>query len=300
MRVRYTNFVDVDAIVADDVQFQEFEYLTDQTIPDEWFSYAWDVFKDGIDWSRSGCDFNKDEDKERWNRNYLNYLNNFPKTRTLPKKFFKQWGPVISNLQLGRRYKSIDNPKTYLHTNYAKRQKTRKQPRDNMPKGNLEELALMHSYNIKPTVDIVHWKNTYSDKNIINQLDLKVRERFNIDDSLPTTCYFTPTLPAYWETGYPTHSNKYEEEDKSIRKKRKHDEQVKAWGKCYVKELEYTEVDNNTRMSFDGCDWQSYEIELVKPVHNEVYELIRDYTLFNDSDYHALMREIVTLTETYV
>ena len=300
MRVRYTDFVDVDAIVADDVQFQEFEYLTDQTIPDEWFSYAWDVFKDGIDWSRSGCDFNKDEDKERWNENYLNYLNNFPKTRTLPKKFFKQWGPVISNLQLGRRYKSIDNPKTYLHTNYAKRQKTRKQPRDNMPKGNLEELALMHSYNIKPTVDIVHWKNTYSDKNIINQLDLKVRERFNIDDSLPTTCYFTPTLPAYWETGYPTHSNKYEEEDKSIRKKRKHDEQVKAWGKCYVKELEYTEVDNNTRMSFDGCDWQSYEIELVKPVHNEVYELIRDYTLFNDSDYHALMREIVTLTETYV
>ena len=300
MRVRYTDFVDVDAIVADDVQFQEFEYLTDQTIPDEWFSYAWDVFKDGIDWSRSGCDFNKDEDKERWNENYLNYLNNFPKTRTLPKKFFKQWGPVISNLQLGKRYKSIDNPKTYLHTNYAKRQKTRKQPRDNMPKGNLEELALMHSYNIKPTVDIVHWKNTYSDKNIINQLDLKVRERFNIDDSLPTTCYFTPTLPAYWETGYPTHSNKYEEEDKSIRKKRKHDEQVKAWGKCYVKELEYTEVDNNTRMSFDGCDWQSYEIELVKPVHNEVYELIRDYTLFNDSDYHALMREIVTLTETYV
>ena len=298
MRVRYTHFVDVD--IDANVQFQEFEYLTDQTIPDEWFSYAWDVFKDGIDWSRSGCDFNKDEDKERWNRNYLNYLNNFPKTRTLPKKFFKQWGPVISNLQLGRRYKSIDNPKTYLHTNYAKRQKTRKQPRDNMPKGNLEELALMHSYNIKPTVDIVHWKNTYSDKNIINQLDLKVRERFNIDDSLPTTCYFTPTLPAYWETGYPTHSNKYEEEDKSIRKKRKHDEQVKAWGKCYVKELEYTEVDNNTRMSFDGCDWQSYEIELVKPVHNEVYELIRDYTLFNDSDYHALMREIVTLTETYV
>ena len=300
MRVRYTDFVDVDAQVADDVQFQEFEYLTDQTIPDEWFSYAWDVFKDGIDWSRSGCDFNKDEDKERWNENYLNYLNNFPKTRTLPKKFFKQWGPIISNLQLGRRYKSIDNLQTYLHTNYAKRQKTRKQPRDNMPKGNLEELALMHSYNIKPTVDIVHWKNTYSDKNIINQLDLKVRERFNIDDSLPTTCYFTPTLPAYWETGYPTHSNKYEEEDKSIRKKRKHDEQVKAWGKCYVKELEYTEVDNNTRMSFDGCDWQSYEIELVKPVHNEVYELIRDYTLFNDSDYHALIREIVTLTETYV
>ena len=300
MRVRYTDFVDVDAIVADDVQFQEFEYLTDQTIPDEWFSYAWDVFKDGIDWSRSGCDFNKDEDKERWNRNYLNYLNNFPKTRTLPKKFFKQWGPVISNLQLGRRYKSIDNPKTYLHTNYAKRQKTRKQPRDNMPKGNLEELALMHSYNIKPTVDIVHWKNTYSDKNIINQLDLKVRERFNIDDSLPTTCYYTPTLPAYWETSYPTFSNEYGEEDKVLRKKYKHDEQVKTWNKCYVKELEYTEVDNNTRMSFDGCDWQSYEIELVKPVHNEVYELIRDYTLFNDSDYHALMREIVTLTETYV
>ena len=298
MRVRYTNFVDVD--IDANVQFQEFEYLTDQTIPDEWFSYAWNVFKDGVDWTRAGCDFQKDSDVERWKKNYDNYVNNFPTTRTLPKHFFKLWGPVISNLQLGKRYKQIDNLQTYLHTNYAKRPKTKSQSRDNMPKGNLEELALMHSYNIKPTVDIVHWKNTYSDKTIINELDLKVRERFNVDDSLPTTCYFTPTLPAYWETGYPTHSNKYEEEDKNIRKKRKHDEQVKTWGKCYVKELEYTEVDNNTRMSFDGCDWQSYEIELVKPVHNEVYELIRDYTLFNDSDYHALMREIVTLTETYV
>ena len=169
-----------------------------------------------------------------------------------------------------------------------------------MPKGNLEELALMHVYDIKPTVDIVHWKNTYSDKSVINQLDLKVRERFNIEESLPTTCYYTPTLPAYWETSYPTFSNEYGEEDKVLRKKYKHDEQVKTWNKCYVKELEYTEVDNNTRMSFDGCDWQSYEIELVKPVHNEVYELIRDYTLFNDSDYQALMKEIVTLTETYV
>ena len=67
MRVRYTDFVDVD--IDANVQFQEFEYLTDQTIPDEWFSYAWNVFKDGVDWSRSGCDFNKDEDKsEKWTK----------------------------------------------------------------------------------------------------------------------------------------------------------------------------------------------------------------------------------------
>ena len=296
MRVRYTNFVDVDIDV--NVQFQEFEYLTDQTIPDEWFTYAWNVFKDGIDWTRSGCDFNKDEDKEKWNKNYYAYVNNFPKTRTIPKRFFKHWGPVISNLQLGKRHKSIDNPKTYLHTNYTKRQKTRKQPRDLMPKGNLEELALMHSYNIKPTVDIVHWKNTYSDKSVINQLDLKVRERFNIDESLPTTCYYTPTLPAYWETSYPTFSNEYGEEDKDLRKKYKHDEQVKTWNKCYVKELEYTEEDNNLVKSFDGCDWVSYDIEQYSDVHSKVYELIRDYSLFNDSDYHALIREIVTLTET--
>ena len=296
MRVRYTNFVDVD--IDANVQFQEFEYLTDQTIPDEWFSYAWDVFKDGIDWTRAGCDFNKDQDKEKWNQNYLTYINEFPKTRTIPKRFFKLWGPLISNLQLGKRYKSIDNLQTYLHTNYAKRPKTKSQSRDNMPKGNLEELALMHSYNIKPTVDIVHWKNTYSDKTIINELDVKVRERFNIDDSLPTTCYYTPTLPAYWETGYPTHSNKYEEEDKSIRSKRKHDAQLKTWNKCYVKELEYTEEDNNLVKSFDGCDWVSYEIEQYSDVHSKIYELVKDYTLFNDSDYHALIREIVTLTET--
>ena len=107
-------------------------------------------------------------------------------------------------------------------------------------------------------------------------------------------------MPAYWETSYPTFSNEYGEEDKVLRKKYKHDEQVKTWNKCYVKELEYVEVDNNTRMSFDGCDWVSYEIEQLQPVHNEVYELIRDYTLFNDSDYQALMKEIVTLTETYV
>ena len=298
MRVRYTHFVDVD--IDANVQFQEFEYLTDQTIPDEWFSYAWNVFKDGVDWTRAGCDFQKDSDVERWKKNYDNYVNNFPTTRTLPKHFFKLWGPVISNLQLGKRYKQINNLPTYLHTNYAKRPKTKSQSRDNMPKGNLEELALMHSYNIKPTVDIVHWKNTYSDKSIINQLDLKVRERFNIDDSLPTTCYYTPTLPAYWETSYPTFSNEYGEEDKVLRKKYKHDEQVKTWNKCYVKELEYVEVDNNTRMSFDGCDWVSYEIEQLQPVHSEVYELIRDYTLFSDSDYQALMKEIVTLTETYV
>ena len=298
MRVRYTNFVDVD--IDANVQFQEFEYLTDQTIPDEWFSYAWNVFKDGIDWTRAGCDFNKDSDVERWKKNYDNYVNNFPTTRTLPKHFFKLWGPVISNLQLGKRYKQINNLPTYLHTNYAKRPKTKSQSRDNMPKGNLEELALMHVYNIKPTVDIVHWKNTYSDKTIINELDVKVRERFNIDESLPTTCYYTPTLPAYWETSYPTFSNEYGEEDKVLRKKYKHDEQVKTWNKCYVKELEYVEVDNNTRMSFDGCDWVSYEIEQLQPVHNEVYELIRDYSLFNDSDYQALMKEIVTLTETYV
>ena len=146
MRVRYTNFVDVD--IDANVQFQEFEYLTDQTIPDEWFSYAWNVFKDGVDWSRSGCDFNKDDDADKWRKNYSDYINNFPKTRTIPKRFFKHFGPVISNLQLGRRYKSIDNLQTYLHTNYTKRQKTRKQPRDNMPKGNLEELALMHVYNL--------------------------------------------------------------------------------------------------------------------------------------------------------
>ena len=298
MRVRYTDFVDVD--IDANVQFQEFEYLTDQTIPDEWFSYAWNVFKDGVDWSRSGCDFNKDDDADKWRKNYSDYINNFPKTRTIPKRFFKHFGPVISNLQLGRRYKQIDNLQTYLHTNYTKRQKTRKQPRDNFPKGNLEELALMHVYDIKPTVDIVHWKNSYSDKSVINQLDLKVRERFNIDESLPTTCYYTPTLPAYWETSYPTFSNEYGEEDKVLRKKYKHDEQVKTWNKCYVKELEYTEVDNNTRMSFDGCDWVSYEIEQYQPVHSKVYELIEDYTLENDTDYHALMKEIVTLTETYV
>ena len=34
-------------------------------------------------------------------------------------------------------------------------------------------------------------------------------------------------------------------------------------------------------MSFDGCDW-GYEIEQLQPVHSEVYELIRDYTLFSD------------------
>ena len=43
MRVRYTNFVDVD--IDANVQFQEFEYLTDQTIPEEWFTYAWNVFQ---------------------------------------------------------------------------------------------------------------------------------------------------------------------------------------------------------------------------------------------------------------
>ena len=68
MRVRYTDFVDVD--IDANVQFQEFEYLTDQTIPDEWFSYAWNVFKDGVDWSRSGCDFNKDDDADKWRKNY--------------------------------------------------------------------------------------------------------------------------------------------------------------------------------------------------------------------------------------
>jgi hypothetical protein len=294
MRVRYTNFVDVD--IDANVQFQEFEYLTDQTIPDEWFSYAWNVFKDGIDWTRSGCDFNKDLDAEKWTKNYNNYVNNFPKTRTLPKHFFKYWGPLISNLQLGRRYKSIDNLQTYLHTNFAKRPKTKSQSRDNMPKGNLEELALMHSYNIKPTVDIVHWKNTYSDKTIINELDVKVRERFNIDESLPTTCYYTPTMPAYYSSSYPTHS--IADGEKNTNSKKKHDAQLKTWNQCYIKELEYTEVDNNTRMSFDGCDWVSFEIEQYSDVHSKVYELVKDYTLFNDSDYHALIREIVTLTET--
>ena len=294
MRVRYTNFVDVD--IDANVQFQEFEYLTDQTIPDEWFSYAWNVFKDGIDWTRAGCDFNKDSDVERWKKNYDNYVNNFPTTRTLPKHFFKLWGPVISNLQLGKRYKQINNLQTYLHTNYAKRPKTKSQSRDNMPKGNLEELALMHTYNIKPTVDIVHWKNTYSDKSVINQLDLKVRERFNIDDSLPTTCYYTPTLPAYDVSSYPTHSLDVSEKNRNSKKK--HDAQLKTWNQCYIKELEYTEVDNNTRMSFDGCDWVSFEIEQYSDVHSQVYELVRDYTLESDSDYHALIREIVTLTET--
>jgi hypothetical protein len=294
MRVRYTNFVDVD--IDANVQFQEFEYLTNQTIPDEWFDYAWNVFKDGVDWTRSGCDFNKDLDSEKWTKNYNNYVNNFPKTRTLPKHFFKYWGPLISNLQLGKRYKQIDNLPTYLHTNYAKRPKTKSQSRDNLPKGNLEELALMHSYNIKPTVDIVHWKNTYSDKSIINQLDLKVRERFNIDDSLPTTCYYTPTMPAYYSSSYPTHS--IADGEKNTNSKKKHDAQLKTWNQCYIKELEYTEEDNNTRMSFDGCDWVSFEIEQYSDVHSKVYELVKDYTLFNDSDYHALMREIVTLTET--
>ena len=294
MRVRYTNFVDVD--IDANIQFQEFEYLTDQTIPDEWFSYAWNVFKDGVDWTRSGCDFNKDLDSEKWTKNYNNYVNNFPKTRTLPKHFFKYWGPLISNLQLGKRYKQIDNLPTYLHTNYAKRPKTKTQQRNHLPKGNLEELALMHSYNIKPTVDIVHWKNTYSDKNIINELDVKVRERFNIDNSLPTTCYYTPTMPAYYSSSYPTHS--IADGEKNANSKKKHDAQLKTWNQCYIKELEYTEVDNNTRMSFDGCDWVSFEIEQYSDVHSKVYELVKDYTLFNDSDYHALMREIVTLTET--
>ena len=294
MRVRYTNFVDVD--IDANVQFQESEYLTDQTIPDEWFSYAWNVFKDGVDWTRAGCDFNKDSDVERWKKNYDNYVNNFPTTRTLPKHFFKYWGPVISNLQLGKRYKQINNLPTYLHTNYAKRPKTKSQSRDNMPKGNLEELALMHSYNIKPTVDIVHWKNTYSDKSIINQLDLKVRERFNIDDSLPTTCYYTPSMPAYDVSSYPTHS--LDSTEKNRNSKKKHDAQLKTWNQCYIKELEYTEEDNTTRMSFDGCDWVSFEIEQYSDVHSQVYELIRDYTLESDSDYHALIREIVTLTET--
>ena len=294
MRVRYTNFVDVD--IDANVQFQEFEYLTDQTIPDEWFDYAWNVFKDGIDWTRSGCDFNKDLDAEKWTKNYNNYVNNFPKTRTLPKHFFKYWGPLISNLQLGKRYKQIDNLPTYLHTNFAKRPKTKSQSRDNMPKGNLEELALMHSYNIKPTVDIVHWKNTYSDKTIINELDVKVRERFNIDDSLPTTCYYTPTMPAYYSSSYPTHS--IADGEKNANSKKKHNAQIKTWNQCYIKELEYTEVDNNTRMSFDGCDWVSFEIEQYSDVHSKVYELVKDYTLFNDSDYQALMKEIVTLTET--
>ena len=294
MRVRYTHFVDVDIDV--NVQFQEFEYLTDVTIPEDWFHYAWNVFKDGIDWTRSGCDFNKDSDVERWKKNYNNYVNNFPTTRTLPKHFFKLWGPVISNLQLGKRYKQINNLPTYLHTNYAKRPKTKSQSRDNMPKGNLEELALMHSYNIKPTVDIVHWKNTYSDKSVINQLDLKVRERFNIDESLPTTCYYTPTLPAYDVSSYPTHS--LDSTEKNRNSKKKHDAQLKTWNQCYIKELEYTEEDNNTRMSFDGCDWVSFEIEQYSDVHSQVYELVRDYTLESDSDYHALIREIVTLTET--
>ena len=290
MRVRYTNFVDVD--IDSNVQFQEFEYLTDQTIPDEWFSYAWNVFKDGVNWTRA----HKDLNVEKWTKSYNNYVNNFPTTRTLPKHFFKLWGPVISNLQLGKRYKSIDNLPTYLHTNYAKRPKTKTQQRNHLPKGNLEELALMHSYNIKPTVDIVHWKNTYSDKSIINQLDLKVRERFNIDDSLPTTCYYTPTLPAYYSSSYPTHS--ITDGEKNTNSKKKHDAQLKTWNQCYIKELEYTEEDNTTRMSFDGCDWVSFEIEQYSDVHSKVYELVKDYTLFNDSDYHALMREIVTLTET--
>ena len=65
-----------------------------------------------------------------------------------------------------------------------------------------------------------------------------------------------------------------------------------------MKELEYTEEDNNLVKSFDGCDWVSYDIEQYSDVHSKVYELIRDYSLFNDSDYHALIREIVTLTET--
>ena len=130
MRVRYTDFVDVD--IDANVQFQEFEYLTDQTIPDEWFSYAWDVFKDGIDWTRAGCDFNKDLDAEKWTKNYNNYVNNFPKTRTLPKHFFKYWGPLISNLQLGKRYKQIDNLPTYLHTNFAKRPKTKMSAKESL------------------------------------------------------------------------------------------------------------------------------------------------------------------------
>ena len=284
MRVRYTDFVN-DVNIDDDVQFQEFEYHTDQTIPDEWFDYAWNVFKDGIDWTRSGCDYNKDIDAEKWRNNYNNYINNFPKTRTLPKHFFKYWAPLISNLQLGKRYKQIDNLPTYLHTNFTKRPKTKVQSRDNMPKGNLEELALMHSYNIKPTVDVVNWKNTYSDKSVIHQLDVKVRERFNIDDSLSTTCYYTPTMPAYYYT------------NKDLKK---HEQQVKTWNRCYVKELEYTEVDNNTRMSFDGCDWVSFEIEQYSDIHNEIFELVRDYTLVDDSDYHALIKEIVTLTETCI
>ena len=28
-------------------------------------------------------------------------------------------------------------------------------------------------------------------------------------------------------------------------------------------------------MSFDGCDWVSYEIEQYQPVHSKVYELIK-------------------------
>ena len=292
MRVRYTHFVDVD--IDANVQFQEFEYLTDQTIPDEWFSYAWNVFKDGVNWTRA----HKDLNVEKWTKSYNNYVNNFPTTRTLPKHFFKLWGPIISNLQLGKRYKQINNLPTYLHTNYAKRPKTKSQSRDNMPKGNLEELALMHVYNIKPTVDIVHWKNSYSDKTIINELDVKVRERFNIDESLPTTCYYTPSMPAYDVSSYPTHSLDKREKNRSS--KNKHNEQLRTWSRCYIRELEYTEKDNNTRMSFDGCDWVSYEIEQYQPVHSKVYELIRDYTLENDTDYQALMKEIVTLTETYV
>lgn len=313
MRVRYTNFVDVD--IDANVQFQEFEYLTDQTIPDEWFSYAWNVFKDGVDWTRAHQKLNG----EKWGKNYDTYLINVnatkeidieselrttsgnlltPITRTIPKHFYRYWGPLISNLQLGKYHKQIDNLQTYLHTNYAKRPKTKRQSRDNMPKGNLEVLALMHVYNIKPTVDVVHWKNTYSDKSIINQLDLKVRERFNIDDSLPTTCYYTPSMPAYDISGYPTHC--LDEIDKNGNTKKKYDAQFKTWNQCYIKELEYTEEDNTTRMGFDGCDWVSYEIEQYQPVHSKVYELIEDYTLENDTDYHALMKEIVTLTETYV
>ena len=126
MRVRYTHFVDVD--IDANVQFQEFEYLTDQTIPDEWFSYAWNVFKDGVNWTRA----HKDLNVEKWTKSYNNYVNNFPTTRTLPKHFFKLWGPVISNLQLGKCYKQIDNLPTYLHTNYAKRPKTKTQSRDNI------------------------------------------------------------------------------------------------------------------------------------------------------------------------
>ena len=85
----------------------------------------------------------------------------------------------------------------------------------------------MHVYNIKPTVDIVHWKNTYSDKTIINELDVKVRERFNIDESLPTTCYYTPTMPAYYGKQL---SNTFKTNgEKNRNSKKKHDEQLKTW-----------------------------------------------------------------------